>query len=196
MSRYDRKFETREMIPRLCHGLLVKDGGAVSRVDNSGGGICARYAKAQPPGATWPCLNASKEVPRLCVKAGKAPRSCTGNAEGPRPDAVVLCQSAVQQYLAMTPAAVLSNAKKAYTIHHIPASELGDSMPWICRQFNSYLIRKTVAKEKQIYVGLAHSQETLPHTAHSTHLFVDKRMPSFDKLLPTLEDGSFGEDPK
>ena len=133
MSLYNRKFETREVIPLLRRGLLVEDGDAVSRADNSGCGNRAHVAKAPRPVAggaevPWPRLNAGKEVPRPHANAGKAPGSCTGGTKGPRPDAVVLCQSAVRQCLALRRAAVLTYAKKACTIHHMAAGELGDSM--------------------------------------------------------------------
>jgi hypothetical protein len=58
--------------------------------------------------------------------------------------------------------------------------------------FNSYLTGKTAAKEKQTHMNLAHSQETLPPTAYSTHMFLDKRMLSLVQLLSTLEDGRSG----
>jgi hypothetical protein len=45
-------------------------------------------------------------------------------------------------------------------------------------------------------MDLAYLQEKWPSTAYSTHLFVDKRMSSFDELLPTLKDGSSDEDPE
>ena len=44
VSRYDKSFDPREMILLLCRGLLVKDGDAASRVDNSGGGTYTRDA--------------------------------------------------------------------------------------------------------------------------------------------------------
>ena len=75
-------------------------------------------------------------------------------------------------------------------MHHMPASKLGDGMPQIYRQFTCYIVGKTTAKEKQTYA------ERLPSTSYSTHLFFDKRMLSFSQLLPTLEDGSSGEDRK
>ena len=47
-----------------------------------------------------------------------------------------------------------------------------------------------------MYANLAYLQERLPSTAYSTHLFFDKRISRFGELLPTLEDGSSGEDPE
>ena len=123
--QYKWTFETREVVPLIPSGLLVKDNDAVSRADTIG----------------------------------------------------------------------LIDTNIACTIHHTPASELGDTVSWISRQFDSYLVEKETAKERQMYVSVAHFQEKMPSTAYSTYLFVNKRMLSFGKLLPTLEDGSSGEAP-
>ena len=89
VDRYDRKSETREVIPLLCCGLLVKDLEAISRADNSGDDTCTRDVKAPLPGAGGskvprPCLNAGNKVPRSHANTG------TGGAKGSRPTTGVL----------------------------------------------------------------------------------------------------------
>ena len=95
MDRCDRKFETRDVIPLLRRGLLVKDREAVSGADNSGGGTHTRDAKAPRPGAVGakvprPRVNAGDVVPRPHANTG------TGGAKGTRPDVAVLIQSALR----------------------------------------------------------------------------------------------------
>ena len=73
-----------------------------------------------------PCLNAGNKVPKPHANTG------TGGAKDSRPDAVVVIQSAFRQCLALRcGAAALIDAKKARSIHHMPAGKLGDSMPRI-----------------------------------------------------------------
>ena len=90
MSRFDRKFETNEVMPLLLRGLLVDDRETVSRADNSGGVTHASEAKTPWYGMEY------------------------------WPDAVLLFQTDV---------------RKACTIHHLPARELDDAIPRICRHF-------------------------------------------------------------